>query len=385
MLAGLLFGGMGAGTFTIVSLGIMASFIIADLGITRAELGLVIGVDTLFAAAVSPFAGRAADRLGGRRALVALFLLAALAWTVYGLAAVYALMFVGALFGGIADASCNPATNLVIAEAIPPGRRGVITGIKQSGVQAGIFLGGITLPSLAVAFGWRPTYFITTSVPLVAAVLAWRLVPETRFETTARHRGPSEPMPASIRWLAAYGVLFGFAGAVVLLIPLYVEEALGLDARIGGIAAGAIGLVAVGGRIWWARLAERTSRFVESLWAMTPLGVLGGLAFLFAESTTTWLIWLGALLLGMSTSSWNSVGMLAVMNEAGPRATGRASGIVVSGFLVGFGLGPPIFGAAVDATDTYTPMWIASIAAAAAAGLLVAVWRRSRRLAVSSA
>jgi MFS family permease len=376
-LAALLFAAMGAGTFTLVATGILATFIIDDLGISRAQLGLVIGADSLFAAALSPFAGRLADHLGGKRSMVLVFVLAAAAYVGYGVAPAYALLFVGAFLGGTSDASCNPATNRLIAESLAPGARGVITGIKQSGVQAGAFFGGLTLPTLAVAFGWRASYLIVASVPVIAALATGLAVHTTPHPTTARLRGGGVRLPTSVRWLAGYGFLFGFAGAVSFLVPLYVDEGLGFDARIGGLAAATIGIVAVGGRIAWAHVAEGRSAFVTPLWAMTPIAVAGGFAFLGADSFTP-LLWLGAALVGLSTSSWNSVGMLAVMSEAGTAATGKASGLVVFGFLTGLGLGPPVYGAMVDATGSYAPMWWTSIAASAATFVLVAVWRRTQ-------
>lgn len=378
-LTALIFAGMGAGTFTIVSLGILASFIIDDLGITRAQLGLVIGADTLLAAAFSPYAGRIADRLGGRRSLIVLFLVAAVAWLVYSQAPVYGMMFAGALLGGLADASCNPATNRMIVERLPEGGRGVVTGIKQSGVQAGVFIGGVTLPSMAVAMGWRTTYVVVAVLPMLLAMATALVVSPTETVVPVARSRVTGKLPRSIWWLAGYGLLFGFAGAVSLLVPLYVEEGLGQDARIGGLVAGAIGLVAVGGRVWWAHLSERTGRFVQPLWAMTPLGLAGAAGFLLADSAGLWLVWPAAALLGLSTSSWNGVAMLAVMSEAGAAATGRASGIVVSGFLLGLGLGPPTYGALVDATDSYAPMWWSSAAAALATAVLVAAWQVQRR------
>ena len=377
VLAGLLFTAMGAGTFTLVAAAILATFIIDDIGITRGQLGLVIGADSLLAAALSPVAGRLADRLGGKRATVMVFVLAAAAYVAYGAAPAYALLFVGAFLGGTTDAGCNPATNRLIAESLPSGARGVITGIKQSGVQAGAFFGGLILPSLAVAYGWRASYLIVASVPLVAAAATGLAVHTTPQPTGRPRQGSGVRLPTSVRWLGGYGFLFGFAGAVSFLVPLYVDEGLGFDARVGGLAAATIGIVAVGGRIAWAHLAEGRSVFVAPLWAMTPVAIAGGFAFLGADSFSP-LVWLGAALLGLSTSSWNSVGMLFVMSEAGTAATGKASGLVVFGFLAGLGLGPPIYGAMVDATGSYAPMWWTSIAASAATFVLVAVWRRTQ-------
>jgi predicted MFS family arabinose efflux permease len=376
-LAALLFSAMGAGTFTLVALGVLATFIIEDLGISRAQLGLVIGADALLAALLSPAAGRIADRLGGKGAMIFVFGVAGVAYLAYGLAPAFAWLFVGALLGGAADAACNPATNRLIAESVNLGERGVITGIKQSGVQAGAFLAGLALPSLAVAFGWRATYLIVAGLPLVAAVLTARLVhvPPAAGPRQRHGREGVERLPASVYWLAGFGCLFGFAGAVSFLVPLYVEEAMGFDARVGGLVVAVIGITAVAGRIGWAHIAESRDAFVRTLWAMTPVAVISGLLFLAAESVTP-LVWIAAAMLALSTSSWNSVGMLAVMSEAGMVATGKASGVVLFGFLTGLGLGPPTYGALVDATGSYAPMWWTSIGASLAAFLLVAIWRK---------
>ena len=150
---------------------------------------------------------------------------------------------------------------------------------------------------------------------------------------------------------------------------------MGLDARVGGLVAAVIGIVAVAGRIGWAQLAEKREAFVLTLWAMTPIAVVSGMLFLAAESAPP-LVWIAAAMLALSTASWNSVGMLAVMSEAGMLATGKASGVVLFGFLAGLGLGPPVYGALVDATGSYAPMWWTSIAASVATFLLVAAWRR---------
>ena len=67
------------------------------------------------------------------------------------------------------------------------------------------------------------------------------------------------------------------------------------------------------------------------------------------------------------------------MIEAGVAATGRASGVVLFGFLTGLGLGPPVFGAIVDTTGSYDLMWLLSAAAAVAAGGVVIAWGSSVR------
>ena len=66
----MLFVAMGAATFTTSSLGILATFIIDDLSISRAELGVVLAMVNVAAAVLSPVAGRVTDRIGGKGAIV---------------------------------------------------------------------------------------------------------------------------------------------------------------------------------------------------------------------------------------------------------------------------------------------------------------------------
>jgi cyanate permease len=140
-----------------------------------------------------------------------------------------------------------------------------------------------------------------------------------------------------------------------------------------------IALVAVGGRILWSRYAERSGTYRGPLFTMAGLSLIAAGLFLASGQITVWLLWPATIVIALGSSSWNAVGMLAVMIEAGVAATGRASGIVLFGFLTGLGLGPPVFGRIANSTGSYTLMWVLSAAAAIAAGGVVITWSRSVR------
>ncbi len=370
---------MAAATFTTTSLGILATFIIDDLSISRAELGVVIAVVNIAAAVLSPVVGRITDRIGGKAALIALFVIAGATFLLLGLAAGYLMLLAGAVSGAVSNAFGNPATNKLIAEDLPAGERGLITGIKQSGVQFGIFLGGLTVPSIAVAIGWRGAYLVVAAIPLVFALLTMWVVPSATQNPTAHTEYRQTRLPAAIWWLAAYGFLSGFSGAVTYLVPLFAEEALDWSPVTGGVAIAIIGVVAVVGRIYWGRFAEQSGAYRGSLLTMAGLSVLAAGFFLASDHVAAWLLWPGAFAIAVGSSSWNTVGMLAVMVEAGIAATGRASGFVLFGFLTGLGLGPPVFGALVDATGSYDLMWVLSAVTAMASGGIVVAWGRAVR------
>jgi predicted MFS family arabinose efflux permease len=371
---GLLFAAMGAATLPVSAIGILATFIIDDTGITRSQLGWIVSTNVILGAAMSPVAGRVTDAIGGRKAILLLFGFSATAFVVFGAAPAIGFLFVASAIAAFAQAAGNPSTNLLIRTHLGEGTRGVATGIKQSGVHGAVTLAGIVLPSAAIAVGWRPTMAALAVFPAVGSLVAWVIVPRSGRKQVETPRARFR-LSRSVRWLAAYGLTFGFAGAVMFYVPLYVEEALGFDPRIAGLVAASIGATAVASRILWARWSERHNRYLGPLWLMAIGGIVAAAAMALATSAAV-LVWPAAFLIGATSAAWNSVGMLAVINNTGV-ATGRSSGIVLLGFLIGFGIGPPIYGATIDATGGYTTMWIISLFAAALSALVITLWRRA--------
>ena len=366
---------MAATTFPISAVGIVASRIIEDLEISREQLGYVATTGVVIAAAVSLQAGRTVDRIGGRKGFVGVFALSSLAFVVMSGATAYWILVAAAAVGGVALAGGNPVTNKLIVLHMPRGSRGVVTGIKQSGVQAASFIGGLVLPLGAVTIGWRATLFAFGVATALLIVPVLKVVPRDRTPS-----GPApdrkEPMPSSTRWLAVYGALLGFGGSAAFFLPLFAEEAVGYDPRGAGLAAAVMGLAALGGRIGWARYAERGQRFISALGTIAILAILGGFAFVGATSSAA-LLWIGAVVFGVSATSWNSVVMVAVMYDAGVDRAGRASGAVMLGFLIGLAVGGPAYGRSVDVTGSYTLMWWLAITAFAGGAILAALWARS--------
>lgn len=365
---------MGVGTFVALSLGILAAVFIEDLGITRAQLGLVFAANTVGAAVLSPLFGRFTDRIGGRAAAAIVAFSAAAAFLLLGVAPSLGVLVVGSLIGAIAQAGSNPATNKLIAEDLPAGSQGIVTGIKQSGVQAFVFVGGMTVPAMALAWG-RSSAYVALALFAVAlgAFAMWFLPPSTRTDASTSTRRAGR-LPSAIWWITAYGFLLGFSGSATVLFALFTIEDLGQSIVIGGAVTAVVGLVAMPARILWARHAEIHHAYRSSLVVIALLGVGASLLLMAAGHGPWWLIWVAAIMTGLGPSSWNSVGMLGLIVFAGPAKAGRASGVVLSGFLVGLGIGPPFFGWIVDTTGDYTAVWIASLVTASLGLIMMLVW-----------
>ena len=370
---------MGVGTFGAASLGIIAVVFIQDMGITRTQLGLVFAVNSVGAAVVSPLIGRFTDRIGGRLALIGVASTAAVSFLLLGAAASFSVLLVAAAVGAIAQAGSNPSTNKLIAEDLQPGSQGMVTGIKQSGVQAFIFIGGIVVPSMVLAWG-RPSAYIMFAGFSVGLALtgAWFLPRAPMSEARSSVRGQGR-LPAEIWWITIYGFLMGFGGSTTILYALFATERLGRSIVVGGAVPAVVGLTAMVARILWARHAERHHAFRSSLIVIAGLSVVASMALFGAGAGLWWLIWVGAVLTGIGSASWNSVGMLALIVFAGPGAAGRASGVVLFGFLIGLGAGPPLFGWIVDSSGSYDGVWLASFFAFLAGALTMVVWKPGER------
>ena len=171
---GVLVAAMVAATQIPAGVGIVATFIRDDLGINRTQIGALITTTIIVGAVLSPVTGRVTDALGGRRSILILFAAAGVAYVLLAAAPVYWVLFVPAAIAGVAQAGGNPVTNKLIALHAPPGRRGVVKGIKQSGVQAGVFVSGIAMPWVAAGWGWRWAFGV--GMLLVSAYFLYQAV-----------------------------------------------------------------------------------------------------------------------------------------------------------------------------------------------------------------
>ncbi len=386
---------MAAGAFPGYAFGILGPFLVDEFTLSRSQLGLLTTGLFLVGGSLSLPAGTLVDRHGGRRVMLGAFAVLGAAMATAAAAPSFPLLVVAAALAGVALAAGNPTTNKLVAVHVPAGRRGITMGFKQAGVQVGAFLTGALLAPAAAAWGWRLALAASVAVPVAGVVATLRIVPDDRGARSAPAGvGPiparagaaaaagrrAAPLPAAVRWLAAYAFLMGAGVAAVnAYLPLYGVERLGLSVRVAGAAAALIGAVGIASRVVWGWLSERRSGFVAPLLVMAA-GAVAALALVVAAQVAgAWLLWPAALVLGATAVTWNAVGMLAVLDEVEAADAGRASGYVLFGFYGGFVPSPILFGAVVDATGDYRVAWTAVAGVFTAAALLMAWWGRASR------
>ena len=184
--------------------------------------------------------GRAADLLGRRRIMqigLAIFTAASLACA---LATTDTFLVVMRGVQGLGAAIVLPAALSIVMNMFPEGPErnkalGAWGAVAASGGTVGLILGGL----LTRYLGWQYIFFLNVPIGLAALLLARRIVPESRLETTHRRYDP-------------FGALTVTAG---LLVAVYaISEA----PRHGWGSAGTISLLAVASALVIAFLAIET-------------------------------------------------------------------------------------------------------------------------------
>ncbi|MGW7486271.1 MFS transporter [Streptomyces sp. NPDC054786] len=357
-------------------IGALGPRLVGELGISRTVLGLTTTAGFGAAALLSPAAGRLVDRVGPRRCLVALLLLASVALALIGAAPGAAVLLLAVALGGLPQALANPATNKLILAAVPAERRGGVTGLKQSGVQFGAFVAGLPLSLLAAGVGWRGAVWTAAGTAALAAMWAALVLPPDAV-AAAPSRRPPLPVRGLTRQLAVFSLLLGCGIASVnTYLALFGSQRLGLSPTTAAALVAVLGVAGIVGRMAWSRVAGRPGR-AEALPALLAAGAVGAALLLAGAVLAHPLVWVAAIAVGSFAVSANAVSMVLVLQRAASGRAGQDSALVSAGFFAGFAVGPPLFGALVSAAG-YGPGWLL-VAVEFAVAAMVAVPLRSRR------
>lgn len=132
----------------------------SDLHISSVELGL-LGTSFLWVyGLLSPLGGYVADRLGRRSViLVSLAVWSAVTWLT-GLAQNYGQLLIARGLMGVSEACYLPAALALVADYHSGKTRSLATGLHQSGLYAGIALGGLGGGWMGEHYGWRTAFLV---------------------------------------------------------------------------------------------------------------------------------------------------------------------------------------------------------------------------------
>ena len=148
-------------------LGILASPLQKELGWSESQYGWIAAAFTGAYAVGLVVVGRMMDRLGTRKG----FSIAVIFWSVAAMGHALARTAFG--FGmargglGLSEAGNFPAAIKTVAEWFPKKERALATGIFNSGSNVGAIVAPLTVPWIAINYGWRWAFIITGALGFV--------------------------------------------------------------------------------------------------------------------------------------------------------------------------------------------------------------------------
>jgi len=368
-----------------------------ELGLSIADMGLLLSAFLgAYAFAQLP-AGALVDRLGPRLMLTLSLGLWSLAQALGGVVQNFAQFFAARLLLGVGEAPQFPTSARVVRDWFNERERGFATGIWNSSSSLGTAISAPLLTVLMLTFGWRWMFAIMGIAGIVIAAifyLAHRDPGQTALTAQeqaylADDESGAQTHPPTLRdwrrlfaFRTTWGMIFGFFGTIYVLwlynawLPTYLEmERHFTIARTGWIAAipslfGVVGSL-VGGKLCdvlvdrgVSAMNSRKYPFAAALigtatfTVLTALTPSSTLAVVFI-SISLFLIYVSA------SAAWATASIAAPAN-----CTASIGAMQNFGGYLGGALAPTITGFIVQETNSFQPALLVGAAVAGAAAIV---------------
>lgn len=249
----------------------LSPYLVADLGLSNTQLGLLSGALSLAVALSAVWVSRLADATGRRKSIMIVCTIVFSVGSALGGFASGFLFLLGSRFVlGLAEGPMVPIAQAAMADASDPKRRGFNMGAMQ--MTGAFLLGGMAGPVIATqvadAWGWRAAFFLSglPGLLLALALLLWmrRDVPR---EAAARERvaiGASLAALLRIRnmrlTLAVAGLFTAWLVVQNVFLPVYLVQAKGLDPATMGWVLSMGGIAGVAGGVALPALSDKIGR-----------------------------------------------------------------------------------------------------------------------------
>jgi len=253
----------------------LSPYIVADLGLSNSQLGLVASALSLAISVSGLILSAVADASGKRKRMLILALLVfSLLSAGSGLATGFATLAIARLLLGAGEGPVVPLAQAIMAEASDPRRRGLNMGAMQ--ICGAFLIGAVLGPPLAVGvaerFGWQSAFFLTGVPGVVAVVLIAWVVPRDnsaarpRPDRPRRRQGQRQDIAVLLRTpnlllsMAIAGLFTGWLMIQNIFMPLYLVRVDGFSTAQMSVVLSASGVGGVLGGVLIPALSDRLGR-----------------------------------------------------------------------------------------------------------------------------
>jgi MFS family permease len=159
----------------------LAPLLIQDLGLTRAEIGLLVGASFIVVfAGLNLILGAAADRFSRPRLIAGGLAVWSVATTLTAAVGGFVQMAVLRIGVGVGEATLSPAAISMLGDQFPPHRRGLASSIFYTGIPLGFACSFLLAGSLGPWLGWRACFVVLGVFGLVAVLTVSRMADTPR-------------------------------------------------------------------------------------------------------------------------------------------------------------------------------------------------------------
>ena len=165
--------------FDVLSISFAAPGIVADWGITRTALGIVLSMELIGMSVGSIFLGNIADRIGRRPMLLGCLVVMAVGMYLAAISANLQMLLAVRFLTGIGIGGVLATSNAMVAEYSNAKRRSLAVCIMATGYPLGAIIGGSIASSLLVNYDWRSVFYLGAALTALAIPLTYFLLPES--------------------------------------------------------------------------------------------------------------------------------------------------------------------------------------------------------------
>lgn len=399
--------GHGAHEFFSIVIPPVIPLVVADLGMTYAEAGLLLSAFFVMFSLFQLPAGMLADRLGKRRLLLLGLGGMSVGVFVASLAPDFPTLLVAQAIAGISGSTFHPAGMAMISDAETSATEGRAMGVFGAGGKAGTMAAPLLVGGLAAIGDWRVALAGAAVAGLLVTVLLAPLLGRGRSTTRPGwNRGASDGgrpsgLPLDLRAAAGrlqvplsrqIAILCGIAflisiqsRAIQTFTTAYVVEGTASSISVGNLAFFALLLGGGLAQPVAGNLADRFDRGLLGAVAAVLTAVLVGATVLLATLsgrldpsalvvvTVGWLFLIGAAMYAISP-----VKNALVSANAGAGYSAGLFGVIQTASAVGSATGPALFGFLATERGLVAAYPVVALVSALIAVLFVALRWESR-------
>lgn len=273
---------------------------------------------------------------------------------------------------GIGSSITQPASSVLLSTAVAPGRRGFAMSVKFASVPAALLLAGLAVPALGQTIGWRWSFLLATTFPLLGLTILLACRSQARTPRTRLAAGGTlwRPLlvPGAAMFLASMlpGVLLAYA------IPSMTD--VGIGTGVAGVCFAICNLLAVVSRLAVAGFADRP--ILDGYGSIAAMIMAGALGTALVAVPAAWSVLVGCALAFGFGWGWTGQAFFLVVRSY-PGNPGAAASVLQSGGMLGSAVGP-LAGAAAVHHWGLPAAWLLIASCSGAAGAILLRWKPPR-------